>query len=88
MLSKLSNRSKMMMAFGSVAGAGMLSVACPAATSHAAPIWKPPMPCVAVGAGAFPPGAGVCPASSGGLDWGRIGRWLAASDLARQSGRP
>jgi hypothetical protein len=82
-----SKRNKMAMAIGSLAGAGMLSLAFPAATGHASPIWKPPMPCVAVSAGAFPPGAGFCPGSSG-LDWGRISHRLAATDVAPQSGRP
>jgi hypothetical protein len=84
----LSKRTKLVMAFGSLIGAGILSAAFPAASGHAAPIWKPPMPCVAVGAGVFSPGAGICPASSGGLDWGRIGRGLAGSDVAPRSGRP
>src|SRR5262245_59066150 len=40
--------------------------------SSAASLWKPPMPCVAVRAGAFPVGAGFCPDTNGVLDWHAI----------------
>jgi hypothetical protein len=51
-----------------LAAIGLLALAVPSGSSGAAPIWKPPMPCVAVRAG-LPVGAGFCPGSAVASDW-------------------
>jgi hypothetical protein len=63
--------------------AGAVAVATPAAAIEATPpalpraaiaasLWRPPMPCVAVRAGAYPLGAGFCLTADRGLDWPAI----------------
>ena len=58
----------------------------------AASLGKPPMPCVAVRAGAFPVGSGFCPDTPGALDWHTIAAALnddvAASITWEETHRP
>jgi hypothetical protein len=69
------NRTKLTTSLGTLAASGLLMLAVPAATTEA--LNRPPMPCVAVRAGVYPPGAGFCP-STGAIDWSKIARRVQA----------
>lgn len=65
------NVNKIAISIGSLAASGLLSLAVPTGTTEAT-FWKPPMPCVAVRAGVYPAGAGLCPGTTGGLDSNKV----------------
>jgi hypothetical protein len=55
---------------------------------EAVSLWRPPMPCVAIRAGAFPLGAGFCPATTTGLDWNTVEAKLDDRDAATKDPAP
>ena len=68
------NRKQFAIGIGSLAASGLLTLAVPTGTS-AAMIWKPPMPCVAVHAGVYPAGAGLCPGTTRRLGSNKSWEW-------------
>jgi hypothetical protein len=71
------NRPQLATGLGALTACGLLLVAAPTGTSQA--LRRPPMPCVAIGVGVYPVGAGFCPATAGAIDWHKTARQLYAA---------
>jgi hypothetical protein len=67
-------RVKFAAGLGSLAASSLLLLAVPTGPTQA--LHRPPMPCVAIGAGIYPVGAGFCPGTTGAIDWYKIARRL------------
>lgn len=78
------HRNKLVTRAGVLTASALVLLAVPTGTTEAT-FRKPPMPCVAIHARAFPVGSGFCPGTTSGLDWHDIARRLEA--IAGSHGR-